>query len=922
MKMAKQILSIMLVVVTLVSIFCVSAEALRVVVYEGNDEQCGYMVPTNSKGTKDVSTAKVYGSYDYINFHIKSPFVQTNYYFYEIYSDKKLTKCVQSGSVVIEEKGDFSYSPKLKLKGKYKSKTYYVVTYAGVIEEYSPELLIIDAESVRQFKLQVDRTTSFIKQKVMLKETKNTTKGAYIKWSKLSGANKYYIYRRHIDGTKWTKVGSVSKSKTSFTDTSVKNKNGNYRYTVKAVNKQGKASKYHYAGLVCLFAKTPIMESVSVSANNAITVEWEKTSSKAKYKIMRKTGNGSWKTIKTNYSGTSYKDSTTKPGRKYTYSVKAVLSTDYGKTTSSYYANESKAITLLGAPKLKDVALTETGVKVTWGAVKGVRRYTVLRRPHNKSEGWTTLGTVDANTIEFTDTTADLDSAYIYTVRSEGKKYKDSYYSAGIEFVVLDAPTKINYRYVSDIDGATISWETVDFANQYNVYIANEAGEWELYKTVSHKSGKPGYELSCRFVTERTGSIKYAVTALYNNNYETPINTVYEMDYYPWVVTTANITVNGMVVYWTDKGAQSYNIYRRTGDENSEFVLIDTVEGFGKGTSMKYIDNSVADYTAYTYMVKGVYDGVEQTTCYKESTTYSRLPEFAITRNEKVTFLNYEHDGEIHFEMSNNEIPVEIYGYDYKKNKWVLLYNKETDDTLIKVANYNLAKPNRNGEYTVSVVYNVDGNRTAFDANVVTGKFREIEFDAISAKTTSQGLSITFDAIEGAKEYIVTYTDYHTGETKKVVVEENGKKSYTIPWDFDVFADRKYHFKYTIDVVFSDLNISRRQGQIDVGKTPDIYKIKRNDDGTVTLYWDDFEPGITEYKVYRQVEGSTKWRTYDMPSFNRKIITGKNYMYLKDNKAKAGVKYTYKVVAAADYWSDPGFWLELDSYYELVTIEK
>ena len=103
MKMSKRILSIMLAIITLVSVVSVSAEALKIVVYEGNDEKYGYMAPVNYKGTEVLSTVKVYGSYDYINFYINSPESETTYYFYEIYSDKKLTKCVQSDAVEITD---------------------------------------------------------------------------------------------------------------------------------------------------------------------------------------------------------------------------------------------------------------------------------------------------------------------------------------------------------------------------------------------------------------------------------------------------------------------------------------------------------------------------------------------------------------------------------------------------------------------------------------------------------------------------------------------------------------------------------------------------------------------------------------------------------------------------------------------------
>ena len=309
MKTAKRILSIILVVATLISIFSISSEALTVKVANKN---YGYMVPVNNKGTKTLSTVKLYGNYDYINFFIHSGSSKV-YFFYEIYSDKKLTNCVDSGYTVCSS-GDYNMSEVIKLKGKYKTKTYYAVTYAGKFSSDN-EKLTVDKKSICQFTIKVDRNSDFDENIVIVKETKNKTGGAYVKWAKLSGANKYYIYRRSITGTKWTKVGTVSSSKDNFTDTSVKNKNGNYIYTVKAINKKGTASRYHYSGLMCLFAKTPVMKSIAVTYNDAVEIKWESSSNKAKYNILRKEGDGKWKTIKSNYSGTSYKDSSVKNGK-------------------------------------------------------------------------------------------------------------------------------------------------------------------------------------------------------------------------------------------------------------------------------------------------------------------------------------------------------------------------------------------------------------------------------------------------------------------------------------------------------------------------------------------------------------------------------------------------------------------------------
>ena len=444
MKMIKRVFSMMMAIAMLVSIVSISAEALKVSI---QDKKFGYMVPVDNKGTKTLSRVNLYGDYDYLNFYIHSLSKSDTCFFYEIYSDEKLTNCVDSGYTVCSV-GDYNMSEKIELKGKYKSKTYYAISYAGKFSS-DKKKLTVDENSMRKFTLKVDRSAGFNNKVVVLKETKNTTKGAYVKWSKLSGSSKYEIMRRSITGTKWTKVGTVSSSKDSFTDTSVKNKNGNYIYSVRAVNKKGTKSRYLYSGLTCLFAKTPAMKSIAVAYNNAIEIKWESTSSKAKYNIMRKEGDGSWKTIKTNYSGTSYKDTSVKSGKKYTYSVKAVLSTSYGKATSSYYANDSKAVTYLRMPTLKEAAAVENGVSVSWYKVSGAKGYTILRKNSDGSGSWSSVGKVSASATSFIDTSADIEKGYIYSVRSEASKNKGSYNRTGIEYIYVAPEIVAHYKVVN-----------------------------------------------------------------------------------------------------------------------------------------------------------------------------------------------------------------------------------------------------------------------------------------------------------------------------------------------------------------------------------------------------------------------------------------------------------------------------------------
>ena len=154
MKMTKRVLAIVMAVVTLVSVMGIAVEAASLKVSKLN---MGYMAPTNSKGTKTIETVKLYGDYDYINFYISSK-KNDSYFAYEIYSDKDYTKLVD-GDLVACDKGTYTFTEKIKLKGNYSSKTYYMITYGAKVS--SNGNVTIDQNSMYEFKVVVKRSADF-----------------------------------------------------------------------------------------------------------------------------------------------------------------------------------------------------------------------------------------------------------------------------------------------------------------------------------------------------------------------------------------------------------------------------------------------------------------------------------------------------------------------------------------------------------------------------------------------------------------------------------------------------------------------------------------------------------------------------------------------------------------------------------------
>ncbi|MDD7389017.1 MAG: hypothetical protein PUG60_05045 [Lachnospiraceae bacterium] len=116
----------------------------------------------------------------------------------------------------------------------------------------------------------------------------NSSSGTIVKWTKITGAKGYYVYRKTKSGS-YKKIATIKKGTTvSYTDTAVKNKNGtSYTYAVKAYNGSS-VSSYNSKTIVRL--TSPVISGLTNNKSRAITVKWKKNSSVTGYQVRYKSG--------------------------------------------------------------------------------------------------------------------------------------------------------------------------------------------------------------------------------------------------------------------------------------------------------------------------------------------------------------------------------------------------------------------------------------------------------------------------------------------------------------------------------------------------------------------------------------------------------------------------------------------------------
>ncbi|MCD8353642.1 MAG: fibronectin type III domain-containing protein, partial [Clostridiales bacterium] len=174
----------------------------------------------------------------------------------------------------------------------------------------------------------------------------NTSKGITVKWEKVSDALGYRVYRKTSGGS-YSKIATVNStsSSISYTDTSVKSKNGTtYSYYV---------VPYYSQNVGGYEAKTTVrLTGVSISSlknvkTKKMTVKWGKNSKATGYQIQYSTSSSfsSYKTVTvTSYKTVSKTISKLTKGKKYYVRVRAYKTVSGTKYYSAWSSTKNVKI--------------------------------------------------------------------------------------------------------------------------------------------------------------------------------------------------------------------------------------------------------------------------------------------------------------------------------------------------------------------------------------------------------------------------------------------------------------------------------------------------------------------------------------------------------------------------------------------------
>ena len=285
--------------------------------------------------------------------------------------------------------------------------TSYTDKAAEAGEKYYYYVVALNESGDKSEKSEILARTCDLAQPVVEESNVTSSGKIKLKWEKISGAEKYKIYRRV--GKSGDYEYYTSTTKTSYTDKDTK-AGKVYYYKVLAVHENTSANSAKSAGVgqTCKLAQ-PVVEESNVASSGKIKLKWEKISGAEKYKIYRRVGkSGDYEYYKSTTS-TSYTDKDTKAGKVYYYKVLAVHENTSANSAKSDGVGQTCK---LPRPEVS-IKLSSGNPKLTWEEVDGAVKYEIYRAT---SKDGTYKSIKTTTSLKYTDKSVTAGKTYYYKV--------------------------------------------------------------------------------------------------------------------------------------------------------------------------------------------------------------------------------------------------------------------------------------------------------------------------------------------------------------------------------------------------------------------------------------------------------------------------------------------------------------------------
>lgn len=262
--------------------------------------------------------------------------------------------------------------------------------------------------------------------------TSNDYNSITLKWKKVSGATKYYVYRSTKESTGYKKLKTITGL--NYTDNKV---DGGVKYYYKVVSVAG--SLKGQEKVVTGVAVPKAITGLKAQSNSAtsVKVSWKSAKGAKEYCVYRATSkNGTYKKLATT-KRVSYTDKNAKTGVKYYYKVSAAINGYEGELSApksvTAKPNKVKNVSIISAGKSK--------VKISWDKQSDADSYQIYVSTEAKT-GYRLVKTVKTNSATVSLASNSTSYFRIYAVKDDVQsKYVQTSYTS-ITQITLDATEK------------------------------------------------------------------------------------------------------------------------------------------------------------------------------------------------------------------------------------------------------------------------------------------------------------------------------------------------------------------------------------------------------------------------------------------------------------------------------------------------
>ena len=232
---------------------------------------------------------------------------------------------------------------------------------------------------------------------------------------------------------------------------------------------------WHIGGACC----APSISKITTADSGKPVISWSQVYCASSYEIYRcTTSGGKYSRIGTT-AETTFTDKTAVPGTVYYYKLKAVSGAGVTSKLSDYKSVSCRC----GQPDVKAEVKPSSGQPVvSWGKVKGAKKYEVYRATSEKGQ-YSKVSTTTG--LSYADTNASVGKSYYYKVKAiAATSSADSGYSQIKSCLCVCAQPAFKVSTNSTTGKPAISWSKITGASKYAVYRAyTQDGPYELLST-------------------------------------------------------------------------------------------------------------------------------------------------------------------------------------------------------------------------------------------------------------------------------------------------------------------------------------------------------------------------------------------------------------------------------------------------------